>query len=175
MDVAVVAESVRTMTDDDIAGLVRELPPEAVPALVRSLPDGSIVELVSKLHNASAAKQAVALAIGHHALQHARDDADASATRPARSRRSSVKPRASRAPKVAGERAPGEKRSPQELAALTERTFLFIKSNPSVRMEALSKGLGVETRELSLPIKKLLADKKIRAMGQKRATEYSVK
>jgi hypothetical protein len=39
-------------------------------------------------------------------------------------------------------------------------------------MEAIGKALGLPTRELNLPIKKLLAGKKIRSEGHKRATEY---
>jgi hypothetical protein len=39
-------------------------------------------------------------------------------------------------------------------------------------MEAIGKALGTPTRELNLPIKKLLAGKKIRSQGHKRATEY---
>jgi hypothetical protein len=39
-------------------------------------------------------------------------------------------------------------------------------------MEVITKALGTPTRDLNLPIKKLLAAKKIRAEGHKRATEY---
>jgi hypothetical protein len=39
-------------------------------------------------------------------------------------------------------------------------------------MEALSKALSTPTRELNLPIKKLIAGKRIRYEGHKRATEY---
>jgi predicted transcriptional regulator len=59
-----------------------------------------------------------------------------------------------------------------ELARLTEKLGDYIKSNPGLRMEAIAKALATPTRELNLPIKKLLAAKKIRSTGQKRATEY---
>jgi predicted transcriptional regulator len=72
----------------------------------------------------------------------------------------------------AAQRAPGEKRPPAELAKLTERLGEYIKSNPGRRMEAIGKAIGMPTRELNLPIKKLLAAKKIRSEGHKRATEY---
>ena len=39
-------------------------------------------------------------------------------------------------------------------------------------MEAIGKALGTPTKDLNLPVKKLLAAKKIRVEGQKRATEY---
>lgn len=70
------------------------------------------------------------------------------------------------------ERAPGEKRPPAELAKLTEKLGEYIKSHPGQRMEAIGKALGTPTRELNLPIKKLLSGKKIRSEGHKRATEY---
>ena len=69
-------------------------------------------------------------------------------------------------------RAPGEKRPPAELAKLTEKLVAYIKGQPGQRMEAIAKALGTATRELNLPVKKLLAAKKIRIEGHKRATEY---
>ena len=39
-------------------------------------------------------------------------------------------------------------------------------------MEALGKALGVATKDLTIPVKKLLASKRIRTHGEKRATEY---
>jgi hypothetical protein len=74
--------------------------------------------------------------------------------------------------KVASKRAPGEKRPPAEVAKLTDGLGDYIKANPGQRMEIIGKALGVTTRELNLPIKKLLAAKRIRSEGQKRATEY---
>jgi hypothetical protein len=74
--------------------------------------------------------------------------------------------------KPAPKRAPGEKRPPGELAKLTERLGGYIKAHPGERMEAIGKALGVPTRELNLPVKKLLAGRRIRTEGHKRATEY---
>jgi hypothetical protein len=69
-------------------------------------------------------------------------------------------------------RPAGAKRPPAELAKLTDRLGDYIRSNPGQRMEAIGKAMGKPTRELNLPIKKLLAAKKIRSEGHKRATEY---
>ena len=66
----------------------------------------------------------------------------------------------------------GEKRSQGELQRLTERLHAYIRANKGEGIEAIGRGLAVETRELSLPIKKLLASKRIGARGQKRATRY---
>jgi hypothetical protein len=98
------------------------------------------------------------------------------AAAPARPTRGAAPPRAAKAAPVvsrkAAKRAPGEKRPPQELAKLTEKLGDYIKSHAGERMEAIGKALGVPTRELNLPVKKLLAAKKIRTEGHKRATEY---
>jgi hypothetical protein len=39
-------------------------------------------------------------------------------------------------------------------------------------MEHIAKELGLATPELTLPVRKLLADGKLRVEGQKRATQY---
>jgi hypothetical protein len=69
-------------------------------------------------------------------------------------------------------RAKGAKRSPDELEKLTARLAGFIKSNAGQRIEQIAQGMGVSTKELSLPARKLLAKKAIRTKGQKRATQY---
>ncbi len=74
--------------------------------------------------------------------------------------------------KASARRAPGAKRPPAELVKLTEKLGAYIQAHPGTRMEAISKALTVPTRELNLPIKKLIAAKKIRHQGHKRATEY---
>jgi nucleoid-associated protein YgaU len=66
----------------------------------------------------------------------------------------------------------GAKRPPAELAKLTESLGDYIKSHPGLRIEPIGKALSTPTKELNLPIKKLLAAKKIRSEGHKRATEY---
>jgi hypothetical protein len=73
-----------------------------------------------------------------------------------------------RAPK----RRPGEKRSKKELARLTDRLAGYVQANKGQGIEAIARGLGVETRELTLPVKKLLASKRISSQGHKRATRY---
>jgi DNA-binding NtrC family response regulator len=75
------------------------------------------------------------------------------------------------APKGQKRRA-GEKRSPQILAQVTEQVFNHIKANAGQGVEQIAKALGTTTKELTLPIRKLLADKKITSKGQKRATRY---
>ena len=69
-------------------------------------------------------------------------------------------------------RAKGQKRPPEALAQLTESLLAAIKASPGQRMEEIAKGLGTSTGELTLPAKKLLAEKKIKTKGERRATKY---
>ena len=75
-------------------------------------------------------------------------------------------------PPKAPRRKSGEKRPPGELAALVGRAADWIKSNPGHGVEDMAVGLRVSTRELALPIQKLLGKKTIRRRGVKRATKY---
>jgi hypothetical protein len=79
------------------------------------------------------------------------------------------------APKAAPKRKVGEKRSPQLLAQITEQVYNHIKANPGQGVEQIAKSLNTATKELTLPIRKLLNDKKISSKGQKRATRYSAR
>jgi hypothetical protein len=64
------------------------------------------------------------------------------------------------------------KRSPEEIAATADQLLTFIKDNPGQRMEAIAKALGTTTKDLTLPVKKLVSKNLIRVEGQKRATSY---
>jgi hypothetical protein len=75
-------------------------------------------------------------------------------------------------PPAAAKRAPGEKRSPQELVRLTERALDFIKANPGCGVEQISKALSTPTKDLTLPLRKLILGNKINSKGLKRATRY---
>jgi hypothetical protein len=77
-----------------------------------------------------------------------------------------------RAPSARAGRAKGAKRSPEELEQLTAQLAKYVKGNPGQGIEAIAAGMGVSTKELALPAKKLLADKVLKTKGQKRATKY---
>jgi len=66
----------------------------------------------------------------------------------------------------------GQKRDPNVLAALVEKLAQFVSKNPGQRIEQISKALGVPTKDLVLPVKKLILEKRIKTKGQKRATTY---
>jgi hypothetical protein len=69
-------------------------------------------------------------------------------------------------------KAKGGKRSAEDLATLTAKLGGFIAKNPGQRIEQIGKSLGVSTRELALPAKKLIASGAVKTRGQKRATVY---
>lgn len=75
----------------------------------------------------------------------------------------------------AGKRSKGQKRSAEEMADLQETLLATIEANPGARADQLAEAFEVETRELALPIKKLLAENLITKKGQKRATTYYAK
>jgi hypothetical protein len=66
----------------------------------------------------------------------------------------------------------GAKRSAADLEMLSEKFASFVKTNPGLRIEQINKELGTTTKDLALPIRKLIADGKIAAKGQKRSTTY---
>lgn len=73
---------------------------------------------------------------------------------------------------LTGARKKGEKRSPHEIEATVRELLAQIKDGPGRRIEELGAALGMKTKDLALPAKKLLGEKKIRTKGQKRATRY---
>jgi hypothetical protein len=52
------------------------------------------------------------------------------------------------------------------------RIATFVKSNPGMGLEAIAKGIGTATKELKLPVIKLLASRTLRKTGEKRGTKY---
>ncbi len=69
----------------------------------------------------------------------------------------------------------GQKRSPEALQKTVDRLHAHIRKNPGQRIEIIASALGVPTKDLNLPVKKLIASKAVTTRGQKRATSYSAK
>jgi hypothetical protein len=68
----------------------------------------------------------------------------------------------------------GGKRSPAELARTAERLVRHIKANPNQRAEQIAVGVGMSTRALALPLRKLVAEKRLKTKGVARGTTYTV-
>jgi hypothetical protein len=66
----------------------------------------------------------------------------------------------------------GQKRDPQLIVAITAKLQAHIAKNPGQRIEEIGKALGTPTKDLTLPVKKLIEGKQIKTRGQRRATTY---
>ena len=69
-------------------------------------------------------------------------------------------------------RGRGAKRTADELEHLADSFVEFVTKNPGLRIEQINKQLGTTTKDLALPIRKLLADGVVKAKGKKRSTAY---
>lgn len=69
----------------------------------------------------------------------------------------------------------GGKRAAGELDRLRDQFVAFVSSNPGLRIEQINQQLGTRTKELALPIRKLIADGTIKTKGKKRSTTYFAK
>lgn len=72
-------------------------------------------------------------------------------------------------------REKGQKRDPEEIERLTGRLLDYVKGNSGQRIEQIAAGMGTVTKELNLPVKKLIAQKSLKTKGQKRATQYFIR
>lgn len=74
-----------------------------------------------------------------------------------------------------GGRGKGEKRPPNELKALADKFVAYVAKNPGLRVEQINAHLGTTTKDMALPIRKLIADGIIKTKGEKRSTQYFAK
>jgi hypothetical protein len=66
----------------------------------------------------------------------------------------------------------GEKRTSEQLEALAETFHVFVAHNPGLRIEQINKQLKTTTKDLMLPIRKLVADGSLKTKGTRRSTTY---
>lgn len=105
------------------------------------------------------------------AVQRALGGSPASA--PARATAKAPSPKASTPKAAAPARArKGGKRDPKDLAKLVDAVRAHIAQHPGEGVETIGKHMGVKTKELALPIIKLLDAKAITRKGQRRGTRY---
>jgi hypothetical protein len=71
-----------------------------------------------------------------------------------------------------GGRGRGAKRSAEELEKMAEDFHNFVAKHPGLRIEQINKELGTTTKDLALPIRKLVADGALKTKGNKRSTTY---
>jgi hypothetical protein len=66
------------------------------------------------------------------------------------------------------------KRGTSELEALGARFMKHVAEKPGQRIEQINKQLGTTTKDLALPIRKLVAEGAIKTKGERRSTTYFV-
>ncbi len=76
------------------------------------------------------------------------------------------------APSARGKRG---KRTSEEVDAMATRIFDHVKKNPGANVEGMAKSFGLKSKDLTLPISKLMATKKLKTTGQRRGTKYHVR
>ena len=69
-------------------------------------------------------------------------------------------------------RGRGAKRTSDELDRLAEQFHAFVTKHPGLRIEQINKQLSTTTKDLALPIRKLLAEGALKTKGAKRSTTY---
>jgi hypothetical protein len=71
-----------------------------------------------------------------------------------------------------GGRRKGGKRTSTELDKMGDAFHAFVAKHPGLRIEQINKQLGTTTKDLALPIRKLIADGSVKTKGEKRSTTY---
>jgi hypothetical protein len=69
-------------------------------------------------------------------------------------------------------RGKGEKRTSSELDVLADKFVDYVSKNPGLRIEQINRELGTTTKDLALPIRKLVAQGVIKGKGEKRSRQY---
>jgi hypothetical protein len=69
-------------------------------------------------------------------------------------------------------RGRGAKRTSDELDRLAEQFHAFVTKHPGLRIEQINKQLNTTTKDLALPIRKLLSEGALKTKGAKRSTTY---
>ncbi len=73
------------------------------------------------------------------------------------------------APKRRGKPA---KRTPEDVAKTGEAVVAYVAKNPGQSVEQIGKALGKKTKELALPIIRMIEAKKLKTKGKRRGTRY---
>lgn len=66
----------------------------------------------------------------------------------------------------------GEKRTSEALEQVSKSLVAFVRQNPGLRVEQINRKLGTTTKDLALPIRRLIATGLLNAKGKRRSTTY---
>jgi len=71
-----------------------------------------------------------------------------------------------------GGRRKGAKRTGDELDKLGDAFHAYVVKHPGLRIEQINKELATSTKDLALPIRKMISDGSLKTKGSKRSTTY---
>jgi hypothetical protein len=71
-----------------------------------------------------------------------------------------------------GVRRKGAKRTGDELDKLGDAFHVYVAKHPGLRIEQINKELGTTTKDLALPIRKMISEGSLKTKGSKRSTTY---
>ena len=74
--------------------------------------------------------------------------------------------------KAVAKKSNGVKRTSEQVERIAERALATIMKNPGISIGAISKAVRIDTKDLALPVRKLIANKAIRTKGERSATTY---
>jgi hypothetical protein len=126
---------------------------------VEVLVDWFMAEVVQAAREA--ALDSLAAALGPEAVVRLRD----------RASRTQVVPATEPVP-IPRSRTKGAKRPHAELVGIVDRVRAFVAAHPGLRVEQINQLLGTTTREVALPLRKLVHAGELRTEGVKRSTVY---
>ena len=69
-------------------------------------------------------------------------------------------------------RRKGAKRTATDLDKLGDDFYSFVSKHPGMRIEQINKQLDTTTKDLALPIRKMIAEGSLKSKGEKRSTTY---
>lgn len=76
------------------------------------------------------------------------------------------------APRGRRSRAAGGKRTAKELDALSRRLVQHVTANAGQRVDEIARAVGATTKDVALPMRKLVQAGALTTKGQKRSTTY---
>ena len=137
---------------------------QPIDSQIRSRIDSFLAEMTALVRQS--AVEAVREALGNGAAPARRG--------PGRPRGSRNQPRSGNGRKKAGRRAAGGggKRSAESLDQVGEAVLAYVRAHPGSGAEAIGRALGLSSKDMALPIRKLIAERKLRTEGQRRGTKY---
>jgi len=79
------------------------------------------------------------------------------------------------AAKPAARKGKRAKRTPEDVEKMGEAVVAYVAKNPGQSVEQIGKALGASTKDLALPIIRMIEAKKLKTKGQRRGTRYFAK